>query len=191
MMPEHAALFDDGPRMRPGSNVQMTGRDGVYTFSARPVPVAEEVVTETPVSRQGLEVYKDQGAWKVYPATVLGQMPTIGGTPLDDGTAPTLSVASSGTRYVVLNISGTPVTTTLSSRVFFHPSMTGVAVTVTVETSAPTNADLMDSGGSFKVLLATIEDGILTSQNGYGPITGYVQDQLDGSGDGYLYLTYA
>lgn len=192
MMPEHAKLFESPvQRLRAGANVQLVGSGGVFTFAARPVQEVQEVVEEDNVTRQGLEVYKDRGAWKVYPATVLGEMPTIGGTPLDDGTAPTLTVASSGTRYVVLNISGTPATTTLSGRVFFHPAMSSITVTVTVETSAPTNADLIDSGGSFKVLLATFEDGILTSQNGYGPITGYVQDQLDGSGDGYLLLTYA
>lgn len=64
MMPEHAALFENGPRMRPGSNMQMTGRDGVYTFSARPVPAVDEVAQVD---------YSFAGAWK----------PTLNGSDVD------------------------------------------------------------------------------------------------------------
>jgi hypothetical protein len=127
----------------------------------------------------------------VEPGTVLGAMPTIGGTALSAGTPPQLTITQSGTRYVVLNINGTPDTTTLDGQVFFHPAMSGIAVTITVETTSPTAADLISNIGDFEVLLATYVDGIKTSQNGYGPITGHVQDMLDGSGDGLLELTYA
>lgn len=191
MLPDHAKLFETPPqRIRAGSNVQMSGTGGVVTFSAAPVQSVEEVVEETTTDRLGLEVYKDGSSWKVYPATVLGAMPTIGGTALDAGTAPTLSVATSGTRYIVLNISGTPGVTTLDGRDFFHPTMGSIAVTVTVETTQPVAADLVSSSGSFKALLATIVNNVKTAQNGYGPITGFVQDQLDGSGNGTLLLEY-
>lgn len=127
---------------------------------------------------------------EVNAGTVLGVMPTIGGTALNAGTAPQLTITKSGTRHVVLNISGTPSVTTLDSRDFFHPTMSSITVTITSETTAPTGSDLVSSTGSFKALLATYVNGVKTAQNGYGPITGFVQDQLDGSGDGTLLLEY-
>lgn len=126
----------------------------------------------------------------VEPGTVLGVMPTIGGTALDAGTAPTISVSNYETRYIVLNISGTPTVTTLDSRDFFHPTMSSITVTITSQNTAPTGSDLVSSTGSFKAHLATYVNGVKTAQNGYGPITGLVQDQLDGSGDGTLLLEY-
>jgi len=139
-------------------------------------------------ARGGLVLYKVDGNWLVKPSTVLGAMPTIGGTPLDDDPAPELTVSGSGTRYAVLNISGTPSTTTLDGRDFFHPTMSSIAVTITETGTAPVAGDLLDASGSFKALLATFQDGVKTAQNYIGPLTGYVQDQLDGSGEGLLVL---
>lgn len=187
MMPEHAKLFETPvQRLRAGANVQLVGSGGVFTFAARPVQEVQEVVEEE-VTRQGLEVYKS-GGWKVYPSTVLGIMPTIGGTALDDASPPTLTIPTSGTRYVVLNVSGTPSTATVDGRVFFNPVMSSIAVSITVESTAPTPTDLVSSTGDFLVLLATFVNGQLTAQNGYGPYSGFVQDALDGSGDGLLVL---
>jgi hypothetical protein len=118
-------------------------------------------------------------------------MPTIGGTALSAGTPPQLTITQSGTRYVVLIIDGTPQKTTLQERVFFHPVMDDISVTIVSQSAAPTSEDLVGSSGQFKVLLATYVDGKKTSQNGYGPITGYVQDLLLGDGDGLLLLTYS
>jgi hypothetical protein len=131
---------------------------------------------------------------KVITGSILGAMPTIGGVRLDSSTAPTITVPETGTRYVVGNITGTPVnttiTTSLGTRVFFHPTMSSIVVTITLETTAPTSADLFGSTGIFKIHLGTVNNGTSIFNNGYGPITGFVQDQLDGSGNGTLVLNH-
>ena len=131
---------------------------------------------------------------KVTTSTILGAMPTIGGVRLDATTAPTITVPSSGTRYVVATITGTPTTTTvttsLGTRVFFHPTMGSITVDIAIATTAPTSADLFGSTGIFKIHLGTVINGTSVASNGYGPITGFVQDQLDGSGDGTLILNH-
>ena len=134
----------------------------------------------------GLDV---AAAGTVTAATILGVMPTIGGDPIDD--AYTALTISSGTRYVIATVTGTPVTTTLSGRVFFGPAMTSISVAITETGTAPDSGDLSGSDGTFAFLLATFVDGVKTAQNGHGPITGFVQDHLDGSGNGTLILTYA
>jgi hypothetical protein len=52
---------------------------------------------------------------QVLTGTILGAMPTISGTRLDASSPPTLTAPSSGTRYVVATITGTPVTTTITT----------------------------------------------------------------------------
>lgn len=135
---------------------------------------------------QGLDCLADG---QVVPATILGAMPTIGGDPIDGDYTP-LTIGS-GLRYVIATVSGTPVTTTLGGRVFFHPAMASISVAISVTTTAPTSLDLTSTSGTFKFLLATFNDGQRTAQNGHGPVTGFVQDHLDGSGYGTLSLTWA
>lgn len=127
---------------------------------------------------------------QIMQGTVLGEMPVIGTTPLDDPTPPTLTIPGSGTKYVVLVILGTPVTTPLSGRVFFHPAMNDIGVSFALHDTAPTGADLIGSDGLFQIHWATFVDGVKTFQEKFGPVTGYVQDQLDGSGNGLLIPTY-
>lgn len=120
----------------------------------------------------------------VKPGLVAGFMPTIGGTQLDATPAPSLSFPSSGTRYVVLEIDvdWTPV----ESVYIAAPVVT--AVRITLNTTAPTPANLLTSNGRFKVWLATVVDGVVTAQY----LTGYVSVQVIDSGDatarGQLYL---
>lgn len=133
---------------------------------------------------------------QVVPGTVCGAMPQIDTVALNTDPAPTLVVPRSGTRYITLNIDGTPLTTTLDGRVFFHPGFAespAVEVTITSETVSPGAGDLVRDGGAFtpfKVLLTTVINGVLTPQNGFGPISYSIQDLLDGSGEGFLKLYY-
>lgn len=136
----------------------------------------------------GLDV-SDTGI--VTPATVGGAMPTIGGTALDAGTPPTLTIPGSGTRYVVLNITSTFSTSTLGGQVFVGAGLSGISVTVTLDTSAPGSAGLQSTTGAFKIHLATFVNGSRTAQLGHGPISLAVQDNLDGSGKGNLIVTWA
>ena len=54
----------------------------------------------------------------------------------------------------------------------------------------PTGADLVNNTGSFILLLATFVDGVKTLQNGQGPVGAILQDNLDGSGDALLVITF-
>lgn len=160
--------------------------DGATRSSADGNTLTFTVPSGTASAASGLEVSADG---RVTAATILGVMPTIGGSAIDD-TYTALTI-SSGTRYVIATVSGTPVATTLSGRVFFGPAMTSISVAITETGTAPDAGDLSGSTGTFAFLLATFVDGDKTAQNGHGPITGFVQDHLDGSGNGTLQLTYA
>jgi hypothetical protein len=125
----------------------------------------------------------------VTPSTIFGVMPTIGGTPLNDSPPPTLSIPSSGTRHVVITISGTPLKTTLSGRDFIH-NLNSISVTISLQTSAPNSSDQVSSTGTYKLLLATFVNGAKTAQIGYGPITAGISDDLNGTGTGILSVSY-
>lgn len=126
----------------------------------------------------------------VTPGTIGGVMPTISGTALDDATPPVLTIGSSGTKYVIANITGTFSSSTLGSATFIGAAMSSISVTITVTSTALTDADARSTSGSFKLLLATFQDGVKTAQNGYGPLGIYIQDALNGSGTGLLVVTY-
>jgi len=168
-------------------------------ISAKPLPGGVSLEAQKPKQQTAafkpLEIVLLNGLKiKVASSTILGAMPTIGGVRLDATTAPTITVPSSGTRYVVATITGTPTTTTittsLGTRVFFHPTMGSITVEIAIATAAPTSADLFGSTGIFKIHLGTVVNGTSVASNGYGPIAGFVQDQLDGSGNGTLILNH-
>lgn len=123
---------------------------------------------------------------QVVPGTVGGIMPTIGGVAIDTVPAPLLTIPITGTQYVVINIEGTMSTASYAGASFVAAAMTDVTVTITVESSSPTGADMLSDTGTFKLLLATFVDGIKTHQGMIGPVTFIIQDTLDGSGTGYL-----
>ena len=160
------------------------------------IPVASRGIT----ARRGLdgdvwtlEAGSDHGLnvnanGTVTPSTIAGVVPTIGGDPIN-GTYTPLTIGS-GTKHVIATITGTFVTSTLDSRVFVSPAMTGIAVALSVTTTLPTGADLVNNTGSFILLLATFVDGVKTLQNGQGPVGAVLQDNLDGSGDALLVVTF-
>lgn len=127
---------------------------------------------------------------RVIAGLVGGVMPTIGGSPLDASPAPLLTIPTSGTQYVRLNISGTLSKQTYSGSSFVTSAFTALTVTVTVTTTAPSISDNSSTTGSYKIYLATFVDGVKTLQNGYGPLGLTIQDSLDGSGTGILVTTY-
>lgn len=127
---------------------------------------------------------------RVIAGTVGGIMPTISGTPLDDSPAPLLTIPTSGTQYVRLNISGTLSKQTYSGSSFVTSAFTALTATITVTTTAPSISDSSSTTGSYKIYLATFVDGLKTLQNGYGPIGLTIQDKLDGSGTGILVTNY-
>lgn len=118
---------------------------------------------------------------QVRPGTIVSVMPTIGGTRLDAGTPPYLVLPTTGTKYVVFN-----VTTTFTNvdGVFILPAFSGTTVPITLEDSDPGAAGMKAADGHFHFLLATYVDGVKTLQNGWGPITGELCDTLQGTGDG-------
>lgn len=132
-------------------------------------------------SFQPLEVYKKGLKVYVYPGTIAGEMPKIGGTALDDATPPYITLSGSGNEYIVVSITGTWV---LTSDSLFAKQLTPRTVTIDKTTTLPTSADLLSkgSGGTFKFLLAKYVNGLFSFQNGYGPIGCYFEDDASNSG---------
>jgi len=127
---------------------------------------------------------------QVVPGTVGGIMPTIGGVAIDTVPAPLLTIPITGTRHVVLNISGTLVKQTYSGSSFVAAYMTTLSVSISVTTTAPAVTDGESTTGNFKLCLAEFVNGAKVLQNGYGPISLLVQDSLDGTGKGLLIPIY-
>ena len=159
-----------------GAESASAGVDGTLRFKIKPATT----------STQGLDVGSDG---KVIAATVMGVMPTIGGTRLDAGTPPNLTIPGSGTRYVVITITGT---FQITDSIFVKPTFSGdPTVVITLETTAPTYSDTISSSGVFKLLHATFVDGVRTSQNGHGPITCDLCDDNSKTATAILTPTYA
>lgn len=135
----------------------------------------------------GLDV---SSSGKVTAATVMGVMPTIGGTSLDDASPPSLTIASSGTKYIVVTVAGT---FTLKGSTFVMPTYSAApTVTIAVDTSDPGYAGTHGiSTGTFKFLLATFVDGVKTAQNGHGPVSADICDSLNQDAKASLNLTWA
>lgn len=123
---------------------------------------------------------------RVKPGTIGNVMPEISGVPLDDDHPRALNIPSSGTRYVVIEVTGTLNKQFNGGAIFCAAAMTEVSVVIKLSTTRPTDEDLVSTEGSFKIPLATFVDGAKTAQNGHGPITLLIQDKLDGSGTGVL-----
>lgn len=153
----------------------------------RPLPGGTSLsVRSRPRSRDFIPSLYVGSDGRVQAGTVGGVMPTILGTRLDADPPQSLNISPTGTQYVVINIEGTMSTASYAGASFVAAAMTDVTVTITVESSSPTGADMLSNTGTFKLLLATFVDGIKTHQGMIGPVTFIIQDTLDGSGTGYL-----
>lgn len=146
-----------------------------------------KVGTGGAAATQGLDVGNDG---TVVAATIMGIMPTIGGTTLDTVPAPALTIASSGTKYIVVTVAGT---FDLKASTFVLPTYSGTpTVTIAVDTTDPGYAGTHNvASGTFKFLLATFVDGVKTLQNGHGPITAEICDNLKAEAKANLNLTWA
>jgi hypothetical protein len=170
-----------GSMIRGGPGMMVSsGPQGVTVRARKPLPRAGG-------RRLPLEVLISEGEARVVASTVLGTVPTIGGTQIDAGTPPVLTVPESGTRYVVINCTLTPSV----DEGFVFPTVVVSSITITLESTLPTAADLVTASGSFKVLLATYVDRVKTLQAGYGPITGELCDTLTSEGKATLSLNWA
>ena len=168
-----------------GTSIQIDGADGASVGTDGTMRF--KVGAGGAAALQGLDV---SSAGKVIAATVMGVMPTIGGTSLDDGTPPLLTIASTGTKYIVVTVTGTFA---LKGSTFVLPTFSAApTVTITVETTDPGYAGTHNvSTGTFKFLLATFVDGVKTAQNGHGPITAEICDSLNQDAKANLNLTWA
>jgi hypothetical protein len=173
------SMIRGGPGLRVSS-----GPQGVTVRARKPLP------KPAAVRKLPLQVYlRSAGAGfeaYVVSSTVLGEVPKIGSTALNVATPPFLSVPATGTRHVILNINLSPTVTSG----FVLPIVSVTSITITLVTTAPGAGDLLSSSGVYKHLLATIVDGEITLQAGFGPIAGELCDTLDGSGTAGLVLTW-
>lgn len=101
------------------------------------------------------------GTGRVTAGTVGGKYPTIGGTSIADNPAPLLSIPTSGTRHVCLNIT---LTLSKDGTTYVTGFSAVNSVTLTVESTDPGSAGLKSSTGKFVVKLATFVDGVKTAQ---------------------------
>lgn len=123
---------------------------------------------------------------RVTPGTVGGIYPTISGTSIADNPAPLLTIPTSGTRHVVLNIDATLA---LDGTTYVTGYSSLDAVTLTVETTDPGSAGLKSSAGTFQAKLATFVDGVKTSQLFSATLNLRICDDGSGGGVGLLVLS--
>lgn len=166
------------------ADISKTEFQGLTPFELPSFP--PDIPAVVKVTQGGLHVSSNG---KVIAATVMGVMPTIGGTRLDDGNPPSLTIPSSGTRYVVVTVAGTFAL----KGTFVLPTYSGTpTVTIAVDTTNPGYAGTHNvASGTFKFLLATFVDGVKTLQNGHGPITAEICDNLKAEAKANLNLTWA
>ena len=153
--------------------------DGFYLESSRAAagfPATNDLALD--VSTAGI----------VKAGTILYEMPKIDSTPLDAATPPHLTIPSSGTRYVIATITGT---FDVVDSIFVRPIFSSItSVIISLATDPRDYSDMVSASGVFKFALATFVDGVKTAQNGHGPITGELCDDLSGSATAQLNLTW-
>jgi len=120
----------------------------------------------------------------VVPGLIFSITPTIGGDPITGDPPPTLSIPESGFRYVILTLT---FELTKVQDVYVSAA-TLESATISITSTAPTDNDLVNSTGVYKIILATFDDG--AKQNQF--VAGYIQPQIvdDGSGEakGRIYI---
>lgn len=114
----------------------------------------------------------------VVPGTIGGVTPTIGGDDIDDSPAPTLTIASSGTKYVVVTINST---LKVDADVYVDGYSAISSVVITATSTDPGDGGMLSTDGEFKLKLATFVDGVKTAQFFTGSKSIQVCD--DGTGE--------
>lgn len=147
---------------------------------------------------QGLEVIprasQDGGVYKppftvsangvVKPGQVDWLVPTIGGKSLLGDPAPALEIPTSGTREVILTLT---YSFGVTAGVYVNAA-TLQSATISLSTTVPTNNDLLNATGIYKVRLAQFVDGKRTAQFAAGYLQSQVVDDGSGLAKGRLYL---
>ena len=147
------------------------GRTPNYTPD---IPIDSGSLFSLQVYNEGLNVY-------VAPGTIGGVIPLIGGTLINDHPPPYMTMTGSGNEYVIVSVTGTWV---LTPDGLFAKQLTNKVVVLSLVATAPTDADLLSkgSGDTFEFILAFYLDGALQTQNGYGPISLYFEDDASNTG---------
>lgn len=151
MMPQYSSLFESPTtRLRPGSNVQLNGYGGNYTFSARPVQAVEEVANETTVTTHPFKCPASTDgstASSIEPGTVNGV----------SATGLSLTISNSGTKYVYLDVSYTQDLTSNNYVIGFSGAITCAVAT---GSSVPS-----DTSTHLYRQIATYVNGVKTTQD--------------------------
>jgi len=128
-----------------------------------------------------LQVYNDGLKVYVAPGTIGGVIPLISGTLINDTPPPNMTMTGAGNEYVIVSVTGTWV---LTPDGLFAKQLTNKIVVLSLVATAPTDADLLSkgTGSTFEFILAFYVDGVFQSQNGYGPISLYFEDDASNSG---------
>lgn len=124
------------------------------------------------------------GGGRVKPGLVDYVAPTIGGKSILDDPPPTLDIPTTGTRHVVLTLN---YTLTKTAGVFVAGATLNSA-SIALTSTQPDNNDLLNTTGTYKILLATFTDGRKTAQFAAGWLQGQVVDDGSGAGRGRIYL---
>lgn len=128
-----------------------------------------------------------QADGSVVPGTIGGLFPTINGDTIEVSPAPRLAgLQSSGTRYVMVTVTGT---FNVDGGVFVESFATIDSVEITVE---ETNTSLLVSDdGTFRFVLAVFSNGTKTSQAYTGSLNLTVCDDLTGTASAQLFIESA
>lgn len=124
--------------------------------------------------------FNDSGTLKfrVAPGTFNGNMPTLGGTALDDPTPP-VGTLGTGTKHVYLHISAT-----LTATHDYVNSNTFDTFVISSGSSVPSNDT---TNGEYYIPLATFTDGQKTAQLIVTSLDGFIEDDGTASSQGDLY----
>lgn len=191
--PAHLSLQDllELARIAGNGRLDLPQNDAANTTSGglRKAPNSSAGGTVPSASTRGFDVLP---SGQIIASTVDNVTPSIDGTPLDHAPPEFLTIPGSGTRYVVMWVKGTFQTSTEGDTIFVSPVMLDLEVAFTIESTEPTDADLVRDdpfAEPFKVKWATFVNGGKTSQTAYGPVSYKVQDLHLGDGRAKLILS--
>lgn len=177
-------LSRDALRQATVGNVRgMPGSSLATSFDGRITHISSQ---ELPPSRTPRPLAVKPDGTVAY-STILGEIPTIDSTPINDDQPPALTIPTTGLAYVRVTVTGV---FNVEDSIFVHPNFTSItSIEISIESTASTGADLISSTGEFHFDLAFIVAGRI-DQSGYGPISGTLIDDLTESATAGLFLAW-
>lgn len=165
--PDFSVQGPDNPFFRSGDR----RIEGSTAAAAQSTPTHPFLVT----------AFNDSGTWKyrVVSGTFNGNVPTLGGTALNAGTAP-VGTLGTGTKYVYLHISAT-----LTAAHDYVYTFTFDDFKIESGSSVP-NDDT--AAGEYYIPLASFLNGVKTSQVVISSLGGFIEDDGNGASQGELYF---